>query len=148
MTIALNTALEHIRTLCAAIDGMHAERVHIGPIVPGRVSSSPHIVIAQDRNRGERIDGGKTVRVVPLRITVLMRIDPVKGDPDIQINTIYEPMHAAFEQVVDGVADKFLAFTEVEDSLQYDTDMVEERPLRLAYADWNLYIERTLGQTD
>lgn len=148
MAIALNVALEHLKTVCSYISGMHAERVHAGPIEPSRIGDAPRIVIVQDKNRGERIDGNKTTRQIKLRIAVLMRIDPAGQDPDIQINEIYEPMHAELEQLIDGVDGVMVAFNEVEDSLNYETEVIEGKPLRQAYADWNLIIDRTVGQTD
>lgn len=148
MQISLNVAIEHLKREAAVIDGMHEERVHLGPIQPSRVGDDPHIVIILNKNKGERIDGDKIKREILLTVSVMMRIDPVKGDADLQINEIYEPMHAAFEQMIDGVEGIMVAFTEVEDSLEYETQVIEGQALRFAMSDWLLTIDRTVGQTN
>jgi len=148
MPNAVNVALRYLKMEAGVIEGMVGERVHIGPIAPSRVSDTPHIVIIQNRNKGERIDDNLTRRHLKLTVSVLMRVDQVAGDADLQINDTYEPMHASFEQMIDGVEGIMLSFTEVEDSLEYDTEVFEGQAIRSATSDWILTIERTLGQTD
>ena len=148
MSIKINDVLTHLKSVAAGIDGMHADRVHIGPIEPTRIAGDPHIMIVLDRNKGERIDGGDIYRRPRVSIVIGMRIDPLADDPDVQINAIYEPMHAAFEQLRDGVAGVFETMVEVEDSLEYDTAVFKNQPIRFAGADWDITFERTLGETE
>lgn len=146
--IQINNVLGHLKaTAIATVDGMHHERVWIGPADLRRLVNGPIISILTDGNDPERIDGDGMRRRVSVTIGLLLAIDPIKGDADIQINELYEPLHAALEAMRDGVAGTFEQMVEVAGSLKYDTALHNEVPLRTVQCDWEITFDRTLGST-
>lgn len=150
MAIKLNTILSHLKTTAAAMAGMSADRVHLDPIFPSIVSGEPHIVIMEVRSPGVAIDGGKSERKLSIIVGVVLRIDPGSNtDIDLQINAIYEPLHAAFEAMRHGVANTFL--TMVEDSEGPSSDIVDlpnSAPIRMKSCSWEITFERGLAATE
>lgn len=149
MTIALNTILGIIKSHVVSAASIPASRVHLGPIPLTQVGKDPHIVIVQTSESGERIDDGKTRRTLGLHIGVMMRIDTVKGEVDLQVNAIYEPIHAALEMLRDGVASNPGVFLEVREASQGpESGVVADRvPVRYKSATWDIIYDRALGGT-
>jgi len=150
MAIKLNEILSHLKTTAAAMPGMIAERVHLNPIAPSLVSGGPHISIMEVRAPGVAIDGGMSERRLMIVVGVLLRIDPgANTDIDIQINDIYEPLHAELEKMRHGVANKFL--TMVEDGEGPSSDIIDlpnSAPIRMKSCSWEITFERGLAATE
>lgn len=150
MAIKLNDILAHLKTTAAAMPGMEAGRVHLDPIHPSMVSGSAHIVITEVRSPGRAIDGGKSERVLTIVVGVLLRIDPGSStDIDVQINAIYEPLHAQFESMRHGVANTFLTMVEDAEGPQSDiVDLPQTAPIRMKSCGWEITFERGLAATE
>jgi len=147
MAIAVNTILNHIKTVLATLSNLTAERIHIGPIEATRVGTSPHVVIVEQDEPGDRIDGGLTYRQLRVVIGVVMRIDTVKGDVDVQINATYQPIHAKLETLCDGVTSTFETMMEDEEGPSSDTAW-DQVALRTKSCGWTIAFDRTLGSTE
>jgi hypothetical protein len=148
MSVKINDVLLHLKTFAAALPGMVAERVHLGPIELVKVAMGTQIVINELREPGERKDDGKIDRSVTLEIGVAMAVDPASStDIDIQINAIYQPLHAGLEAMRDGVTSKFA--TMEEDPQGPSSEIVwAQVPIRLKSCTWTVLFDRRLGQTD
>lgn len=148
MSVKINDVLSHLKTFAATLPGMSAERVHLTPIELVAVGLGTQIVITELRESGERIDDNETRRMVRLEIGVAMLVDPTSAtDIDVQINAIYQPLHAGLEAKRDGVANLFA--TMEEDPEGPSSEIVwGQIPIRLKSCSWVVRFDRTLGQTD
>lgn len=148
MSVKINDVLSHLKTFAATLPGMSAERVHIGPIMLGAVGLGTQIIINELREPAVRKDDDKFDRMVHLEIGVAMPVDPTSTtDIDLQINAIYQPLHAGLEAKRDGVAGLF--DTMEEDSEGPSSEIVwEQIPIRIKSCSWVVRFDRTLGQTD
>ena len=150
MAIKLNTILAHLKITAAAMPNMTAERVHLDPIHPSIVSGGAHIVITEVSSPGVIIDGGKSARKLVIVVGVVLRIDPgANTDIDVQINEIYEPLHAEFEKMRHGVSNVFLTMVEDDEGPSSDIiDLPNTAPIRMKSCGWEITFERGTAATE
>jgi hypothetical protein len=141
-----NDILDHLVTQILTIDTLVAERVHLGPVNPAIIGSTPHVTIVSDADRQEDHDANSSRRRFTIGLAVLMRVDPVAGAIDKQLNLVYDAIHAKFEALRDGAANLFLTLEEDSSGVQYDT-IPDKTAIRLVASTWNITFDRAVATT-
>src|SRR3989304_7312796 len=103
MATTRTAILDDIKTAIAAVTGMHAERVSIGLINPGKVGIAPVAGIFWQRDQGRLGDGTRSERELLIITACIVRIDPAKTTSQLQqLSETYDSIHAKLDDLADG----------------------------------------------